>query len=172
MPLCPVCSYEFADEKALRSHFFHRFSKCRLHIDDIGSQSSATNHLNTPQDVMNYDLEQHMDDYDMHAMDVDEPEPDVELNDSGRDSTHSPTPTPAELEEIFEGAGQTFGHTDNFYENIKAKDRFATERSENPFWPFSCFMDWEMGRYLESLPISQDLRDEFFRLQYVSGIYF
>jgi hypothetical protein len=56
----------------------------------------------------------------------------------------------------------------NFYEKIHYGDQYANERKVNPFWPFSCFVEWEVARYLESLGISQEKKDEFFHLKYVS----
>jgi hypothetical protein len=55
----------------------------------------------------------------------------------------------------------------NFYEKIHYDDHHAEERKTNPFWPFSCFIEWEVAQYLESLGISQEKKDEFFHLKYV-----
>jgi hypothetical protein len=57
--------------------------------------------------------------------------------------------------------------TDNFYERIHYEDQHAEERRSNLFWPFSCFIEWEVAQFLESIGISQEKKDEFFHLKYV-----
>jgi hypothetical protein len=57
--------------------------------------------------------------------------------------------------------------TRNFYEKIHYEDQHAEERKTNPFWPFSCFVEWQVAQYLEGLGISQEKKEEFFHLQYV-----
>jgi hypothetical protein len=57
--------------------------------------------------------------------------------------------------------------TPNFYEKIHHEDQFADKRKGNPFWPFSCFVEWEVANFLESLEISQEKKEEFFKLKYV-----
>jgi hypothetical protein len=57
--------------------------------------------------------------------------------------------------------------TSNFYEKIHHEDQYCEERKKNPFWPFACFVEWEVAQFLEGLGISQEKKDEFFRLKYV-----
>jgi hypothetical protein len=57
--------------------------------------------------------------------------------------------------------------TRNFYEKIHYEDQNAEKRNANPFWPFSCFMEWQIAQFLENLGISQEKQDEFFNLKYV-----
>jgi hypothetical protein len=55
----------------------------------------------------------------------------------------------------------------NFYEKIHNEDQHSEERKSNPFWPFSCFVEWEVAQFLESIGISQEKKEQFFRLRYV-----
>lgn len=64
-------------------------------------------------------------------------------------------------------APRIFGSTNPTYDRIRQKDGFSEHRRENPFYPFSCYDDWEMARWLSKAGLSQELTDEFFRLQYV-----
>jgi hypothetical protein len=60
--------------------------------------------------------------------------------------------------------------TRNFYEKIHFEDQYAEERISNPFWPFSCLVEWEVAQFLESIGISQEKKDEFLQLKYVCQI--
>jgi hypothetical protein len=71
------------------------------------------------------------------------------------------------LEETILGAAQTYGQGLNIFDYITYCDENAPNRESNPYYPFSCFTDWEVARWLSRLNIPMYAMDEFFKLKYV-----
>ena len=72
-----------------------------------------------------------------------------------------------ESADFFKGASQICGKGRDILSEIAHGDEFNAERSKNPFYPFSCEMEWEVVSWLSRLPAPMRMIDEFFKLKYV-----
>ncbi|KAK7042241.1 hypothetical protein R3P38DRAFT_2512149 [Favolaschia claudopus] len=68
--------------------------------------------------------------------------------------------------EDFRGASATYGKGQSFREWVDA-DKFAHERTSNPFYPFASKQEWEMASFMLRSGMSMADIDEFLSLQMV-----
>jgi hypothetical protein len=152
---CPSCRRCFVNERALKAHMFHRASKCKEFISRICH--APQQELAMGSSTMQENLVEYL--YRSYP--------------TNQNDCHSDTTMEIEgeyVEKIRRPDGMTGIYCDstfNFYQKIHDDDQNAAEREKNLFWPFSCFVEWEVVQFLESLGISQEKKDEFFRLKYV-----
>jgi hypothetical protein len=162
------------NERALKSHLFHRSSKCKQFLSRISHQDEQENMSHT-SNIM-----------DNAQCFVTTPQKIQGDNDSeismetrfeiltGYVFLFKQNHNSFDGEEYAELFTRSNGHTgiysesqNNFYKKIQLEDTYAEERANNSFWPFSCFMEWEVAQFLENIGISQEKKDEFLRLKYV-----
>lgn len=69
--------------------------------------------------------------------------------------------------EVYPGAGDVRYTGENSFEAVWKKDRYYEERQANSYYPFSCYMDFEVGKWLTDIGIPMLRIDQFFKLKYV-----
>lgn len=74
-----------------------------------------------------------------------------------------------EVVDCYAGAAETLGEGRTAHENIKVRDRYSRTGKKNPFYPFSCFTQWEVAHWLNRAGLTQQTTNQFFKLRYVSG---
>ena len=70
--------------------------------------------------------------------------------------------------DFYPHAAKVIGKGQTAHQKISADDSFSHRRKKNPFYPFSCFIEWEMAHWLCKAGLTQRLTNEFFKLAYVS----
>jgi hypothetical protein len=79
---------------------------------------------------------------------------------------------PRVSEEVFEGAGLVYGETqapfEKLHNQLKEHDPvFFSGLEDNPYYPFSCKIEWEVVEWLSRSGMSRAHIDKFFKLEYV-----
>ncbi|PPQ98093.1 hypothetical protein CVT26_003263 [Gymnopilus dilepis] len=135
-------------------------SKCPVQQQDISDQFSC-------------DVEALGDDQpqDSSAMDVD-----VDHTNAGNNSAPMPTSTqPTSLKqdeffrEDFPGASQTFGAGPTFMD-LFDRDKFASERAEQPYYPFASQEEWELAAFLLRSNLSMAAIEKFLDLKLIQNL--
>lgn len=67
-------------------------------------------------------------------------------------------------------AAYSYGQGKDVLSQTAASDIDIDKRKENPYYPFSCLMEWELVVWLSGLNASVAQLNEFFKLSYVSCI--
>jgi hypothetical protein len=170
---CPSCKRAFVNERALKSHLFHRSSKCKQFLPHFSQQ----NELEIMSDTL--DIRNDTQCYILNQENIEENHaPDISMTDRFAiwslyyfwHWNHTSFEEEEYVELFTRPNNQTGIYSEaqsNFYMKIQLEDQHAKERANNPFWPFSCFVEWEVVQFLENLGISQEKKDEFLCLKYV-----
>lgn len=140
---CPnlSCTRRFNSEKGVRAHLNHPLSTCHAWFQlSSGQDKDLSSDTSSPG------------------------------NASSDCSSPGGTEPPDLHHEYFENAGKTYGKGQNLFESITFNHEYSAERERNPFYPFSCFEDWEVARWLSHLNIPMYAVDQFFKLKYASLI--
>lgn len=186
---CPnsSCQRHFSTDRAVKRHLNHPGSSCyswgkslqipnlqesiRLQSADplISQHDGTDNHLSSFPAISSESLPPFTDDVETFTGRSDGSALVPEITHS-KDAKHSYPRCPPSMEgfeETFLGAAQTHGQGFNIFDYITYCDENAENRESNPYYPFSCFVDWEMARWISRLNIPMYAMDEFFKLKYV-----
>ena len=181
MPYCPSCHSYFRTERGVKNHLSHKFSSCVGYLDQLFTDDAMNGEVDT-ETIHNLGLSpslhqsslqqfegtgnNYSTDYFMEnsVQPCDEDDNANSLIDHIQvDSMVSQDPFAIG----YPGASATYGRSSTFYEHILEKNQHVEGEEQSIFYPFSCLEDWEVGKWLESLPISMEAKDQFFHLQYV-----
>ncbi|KAL5536493.1 hypothetical protein ACEPAF_315 [Sanghuangporus sanghuang] len=187
---CPSCFKTFNNSADVTRHI--KVSRCRENVRDGRHSTPQPSFLRSPSHHDAGDLHKNLEQTDSnevtglldYVMEVDNDLGWAYLNNSEAASNgNHPTPTshqPANLEscgqaevesraavDYFEGAGKVYGKGEDTFSRLWTSGECASYRRANPYYPFSCFTDFEVGKWLVELGISQSKIDEFFKLKYV-----
>lgn len=157
--LCPVCRKIFKSDTTVLQHLNQPRGHCAALQRDSEAQAPGPSNPFTT-----------------HSTGDDDDDPMLE------DSTFSDSGTAGETIEsdvhassakhcqFYPGAGETYGRSLSFMDLFNT-DRYAKERLEEPYWPFSSKSDWEMGSWLLRSGLSMQKINDFLRLAMVSLLY-
>lgn len=144
-----ACARRFSTQKGVACHLNHPQSTCRTWFLGLSTANDAP--------------EEHSDAAESYH-DINDP-----LDPSNEDQADEDQ-SDLYCVEDFPNAGKTFGEGVNNYDYISLEHPQASERAQNPYYPFSCSTDWEVGCWLSRLNIPMYAMNEFFKLQYVNHI--
>lgn len=192
---CPICKATFGTEHACTVHLFHRYSKCKIpysrHL-----LAEKQRHLEVRCTVqVPGTASPNLDSSDWEAIDDSLNSIDIEIQEALPYDHSSPVPagedlfdptrvsdsrdkaSPAEehdedlVIDKYDGAAKIIGKARSTFSKMYSQDKYASHRQKNPFYPFSCFTEWEIAHWLAKAGLSQDSMNDFFKLKYVCTLF-
>ena len=185
MPYCPSCHSYFRTERLVKNHLSHKFSSCAGYLDQLLIEDDTLNEEAEAETQIELGMQPSLHQSSLQMeLGVNDDNMDFTMDNymqqnDGDNSTNSST-SPMHIDAIasqdfciidYPGASATYGQSSTFYEHIQEENQHAEEKAQNIFYPFSSLEDWEVGKWLESLPISMEAKNQFFHLQYVCIIH-
>lgn len=157
MSKCPGCGIGFPSERACKVHLNHKHSKCKnwlkkLHAADASdSQDEGVPYTCGNDHGAHVAIEDQENGFDMV---------DVEM-------THDGDISEGQVEDMHPGISVVQGKGMHQFDRIRSKDKHQSQRKKNPFYPFSCFTEWEVANWIGRAGLTQAMIDEFLALRYV-----
>jgi hypothetical protein len=179
----PSCQRHFSTDRAVKCHLNHPSSLCHFWVKSLEAQDNVEedrdrlDHIILQDSNMSDCIPSYPDTLpDCHPtcnndmQDMAEKSDTISQVDEKIDIEQAiPQHQPVKegFEETFLGAAQTYGQGLDVFDYITHCDANAPDRESNSYYPFSCFTDWEVARWLSRLNVPMYAVDEFFKLKYV-----
>ena len=128
----------------------------------ISLADQLENHKKRHQPQQDLELEESMSQPELNrATDMEDTFMDCDTMDNGGSGAH--------FVEEYDGAARTFGPGTTFMQQFEC-DKFAEERSQNLYYPFTSRAEWELAAFLLRSDLSLAALDMFLSLNLVSAL--
>jgi hypothetical protein len=158
---CPQCHRNFKDRKSLLSHMNQPLGSCFGYIHEVVSLADQLrNHEKRHRPQQDIESEESKSQPELElATDMEDTFMDCDTMDSGGSGAH--------FVQEYDGAARTFGPGTTFMQQFEC-DKFAEERTQNLYYPFSSRAEWELAAFLLRSDLSLAALDMFLSLNLVS----
>ena len=138
-----------------------------------GHESSSP--LSSDNDDINKSYSMHYDDTEGCNLEMDDNDNPQRLGDvnsnynvcHGRRLSSIPSGHPG-CRDVFDGAGKSYGRGENTFSQMWNADACCRMREKNPYYPFSCKMDFDVARWIMESALPTRKVGELLDLNYVS----
>ena len=167
---CNCCGKKFQDTARVLNHMNQPYSSCRTYFEEVLQIAEEVRQVRDGHPQKPHSSSDLANDSEAHHETFGLPEhgPTPEDEDDHMHDVPGPTNDGNPFfQEFYPGASRTFGTGQTFID-IFDSDKFAEQREQFPYYPFSSKHEWELASFLLRSGLSMAAIDKFFKLQLVS----